>query len=469
MHHRGVSTAIGALLFLMIAFSMLGLYMVMYNLNFEIASEYLNKMEKEHRYPKLNYTINYTKIQQVNPIIGDYIKYDVLSGVGSDDGEDSLAEVDNKNITVKSSIIQGSSSMGKTYNLISNGDFSNDFIDWTYNSYIGEWSIDTRSNNKYARYTGSLNLNKRINEISIAYLSQEFNYSSGYTNPVFYLKYKYEIDSVSNSFYYNVTVSCVIEIKDHNDLVIWKKNITLYEIWFNGHRSESIPWSNIYFPISSLNEGTYTLNISIHALLVDIWPHWESVNLKIMFGFDDIYLNVSFPGGGSGNAFSNFAEIEFDLPGQTFSYFYFIANTTTFAEVYYFNSNSNIWVLDKKYIMEDDYVNVSVPYSRVRFLFYSYNPFRIDFDYLRIDQRVFADKINISLFNYGDGEERIISVWINDTRYPNTGVLNIYILPGEKRVITIDLSSLNLSLEKNKVYIVQVVGTRAKYIEYIDT
>jgi len=461
VHHRGVSTAIGALLFLLIAFSMLGLYLMMYNLNSEIALTYLKKIEEESKKPNINFTVHYKRRESITPNLGTTIAYTVFLGEVNDDGVDSLVAIDDKKVMLTSTTGQGSSSNGGIRNIIRNGNFNNrELTPWIVYPQ-NYW--DAR--NQYARYNRLVYFWPGGVKDYNGFLAQSFNYNSSFRNPILSFWYRYTIVSSSFLRRYSVNVTCFVQILDSRNNIIWNNKIVSV-VLNNNNPTSSNSWMNKIFNLQlvDFNDGTYNLKFLI--VIARLSGSFVSVNVD--FGFDNICLNVTIPRLTS-NFYNNFADIVFDIVDNSFTYFYFVSNTTTFLEIYHYDSSSNVWLLDKKYIIGDEYVNISIAYNRTRFFFYSYTPFQIDFNYVRINHEVLASKINISLSNMGNGEEHIIAVWINYTRYPNEGTLDFYVLPGENRTLTVDLASLGLSLENNKVYVIEIIGVRSKYIKNIET
>lgn len=440
MHRRGVATAIGALLFLLIAFSMLGLFIMTFRLQSELSTMYMQKMENTAKMAKISASVSYVKLQDIQPLIGSTVKYATLMGKAEDDGPDSLTGIDTKYIVLTSVSITESLGGEKSLELIKNGDFRYRSQYWdTYGrQWIGGWSFDGR----YAIYWG---LNPR--EIS-AYIRQNFTYSMDYRDPVLSFTYKYSV------FPTNVIRNVEVRIIDSRGILVFRNPLSPKSVW----TKISLNLSEVPF-----SKGIYTLTFNIN--LRD-----GNRLVYISFYLDNVSLLVNIPGANYTGFMNNVADIYFDTIDDSVSSFYLASNETTFLEVYAFNYTSNLWSFTSKYIFEPNtYVNITSLSNKTRFFFYSMNPFQVKFDYMRISRKRLADMINITLKNIGDGEERILSIWINNTRYPSSGILDFYILPGESRTLTIDLSSIGITLEPNNVYVIEIVGERSKYSTIIKT
>ncbi|RLE80631.1 MAG: hypothetical protein DRJ36_02040, partial [Thermoprotei archaeon] len=142
------------------------------------------------------------------------------------------------------------------------------------------------------------------------------------------------------------------------------------------------------------------------------------------------------------------------------------SNVSVLCRTYEWNSADNAWILKScVYSTGNSWFNITLYGSRIRVYISSPWAFKLELDYIEVHAYVLnTSGLYVTLKNTGSPDIRLIAVWVNETRYPNSGVWDLWVLSGEERKV-----SISHSLESGKHYTVKVITSKEAYTKSFDT
>ena len=444
---RGTSSAVGGV-FLLLAFIVLASFMIFTIRKYGELSASLIQILREHSRPEeLSLRVVYTYTE--NPSASEVLEYSVVLGSYEEYGSKPLDEAgDGSYVEITSQrTLNVTSSAASQEELIENGEFTGTLDPWEVVNGKGSWSSSPYNSDWGALYSVSLGRA----ESDYALIRQEFSVSD---SP----------KSITLSFRYNLTAQgfvgeykLTLKILDAGDNVVYSKsykwNTTIDGNW----RSESIDLT------SYLSTGNYTIvfEVSMSATIgwgADFYTWIDKVSILATYETASAEALPVYE-----------AAVVFSISSEgtnTSMRLYMYTNTSVSLRVYKWLSDDNVWILTNAYLSEGSgWLWIDLESEKSRLYMYSGSAFKVLLDYANISTELLNKSgFYVILENTGSSISRIVSIWVNETRYPDTGVMNIYLLPTEETRI-----SIGHELDYNKTYQVTVVTNEIKVVKIFNT
>jgi len=376
---------------------------------------------------------------------------------------DSLSERDGLSLVVESeiaaSITVTQAIPGETVELIHNGDFNESFSYWTV-SPPAEWTIDEYLPGEYAA------LHRSSRRSLTARISQVVSLDS-------------QPESVRISFSYRVYV----EVRPWWWLrPIWSYKLALYVNDTLVKNIVNIPsrrtsYDSGWRSTGSIDLGQYLTSPGNYLIELRITAWWwglgrvafntwiDKVSSRASYGY--VIEEVEIPLAYDVEILVRFEDEE---AYDSFAKLLCSSNASASCRSYYWNSSEGAWSLYGEFYYnlsdEVEWFNVTMRGPLARLYFRSDEPFELRLDYLEARALVLNDgEIYLYVKNVGAGEAVVEAVWVNETRNPESGLMDYWITQGEEVSIPVSLSELVYG----RRYVVKVVTSKHVYALSFDT
>jgi len=476
LNRKGDATAVGGLFFLVMSLMIISLMMFSFWTHYDLSVKLLRKIEEarpEDAVISLEYTYLDTKDASV-------VNYTVTIGTVVDSGVNPLqTRGDGDTLVIESrqalDIEVAKVSVTRTTNFIRNGEFDEGFNYWTTDTIppsppgvTGNWTIATYNDGDKAA--------RRITEMTgpaggpgkktqTATLSQQFSVEAEVTEATLSFNYLMNLTIVSGEqkeMTYNLKVKILRDGK-----IVFSDTIEYDD-------DEEPEWETATYDVTSAftKSGDYTLIFEIEMRVIPakgtekydvIFDTWiDKVELLITYieevqrgaellpAYDaEIYFNVTVPN-------------SYNITSKLLLW----SNVSVLCRTYEWNSADNAWILKScVYSTGNSWFNITLYGSRIRVYVSSPWAFKLELDYIEVHAYVLnTSGLYVTLKNTGSPDIRLIAVWVNETRYPNSGVWDLWVLSGEERKV-----SISHSLESGKHYTVKVITSKEAYTKSFDT
>ncbi|MEM1523359.1 MAG: hypothetical protein QXU69_10035 [Thermofilaceae archaeon] len=431
---RGISTVIGALLFLLVASLLLALALRAFNETVLALNEVANNQRAGVE--QLGIKVGYTKWSRI--LASDAISsVDVVQGTELTPLNPSLLNaLDGQAIRVAAQRVSGEGGGGgETVQLIRNGGFDEGFNYWVY-SPVEWWTIDNGRAHCKADLEGGSQAKASLNQ----------TFTLDFTPTTAVLSFQYMWDTSPRGQVKNFTLQ-VLLLK--NDQIVWSWDRNLganggdqFQEDLTGYLTEpsSYTLSFVLFMESKIGRGA-TFN----------------------FWLDDVSLVASRqpPPGVPGTVYQLSLVINLKSGIMLQGSLYISSNASVFLEVYRRDGSS--WLLAEKRLLEKD-VQTSVRLEgggSFMLLAYSGQSFELAMDYLDAEALQPAP-VSVVISNLGTEPVEVYAVWLRNSSWEKRIDVKRILLSNESLELNFDAY-----LSLNRLYEVRIVtGTRAHVVRF---
>ncbi|MEM1698056.1 MAG: hypothetical protein QXG48_05320 [Thermofilaceae archaeon] len=429
---RGISTVIGALLFLLVASLLLALALRAFNETVLALNEVANNQRAGVE--QLGIKVSYTKWSRI--LASDAISsVDVVQGTELTPLNPSLLNaLDGQAIRVAAQRVSGEGGGGgETVQLIRNGGFDEGFNYWVY-SPVGWWSIDN----------GRAHCKADLADWSQAEASLNQTFTLDFTPTTAVLSFQYMWDTFPRGQVKNFILQ-VLLLK--NNQIVWSRNRNLGT--HGGDQFQEDLTGYLTEP------GSYTL-----AFILFMESKQKAT---FYFWLDNVRLVASRqpPPGVPGAAYQLSLVINLKSGVMLQGSLYVSSSASVFLEVYRRDGGS--WLLTEKRLLEKD-VQTSARLEDggpFMLLAYSGQSFELAMDYL--DAEVLQPApVSVVISNLGTEPVEVYAVWLRNSSWEKRIDVKRILLSNESLELNFDAY-----LSLNRLYEVRVVtGTRAHVVRF---
>ncbi|MEM2186981.1 MAG: hypothetical protein QXT37_08390 [Thermofilaceae archaeon] len=430
---RGISTVIGALLFLLVASLLLALALRAFNETVLALNEVANNQRAGVE--QLGIKVSYTKWSRI--LASDAIgSVDVIQGAELTLLDPSLLNaLDGQAIRVAAQRLDGEGGGGgETVQLIRNGGFDEDFKYWTY-SPVEWWSIDNGRAHCRADLGGGSQAKASLNQ----------TFTLDFTPTTAVLSFQYMWDTFPPGQEKNFILQ-VLLLKN-NQIVWWGDRNLVKQERNQLHEFRADLTGYLTEP------GSYTLAF---VLFME-----SKQKATFYFWLDNVSLVASRqpPPGVPGAAYQLSLVINLKSGITLQGSLYVSSNASVFLEVYRRDGGS--WLLTEKRLLEKD-VQTSVRLEGggpFMLLAYSGQSFELAMDYLDAEALQLAS-VSVVISNLGTEPVDIYAVWLRNSSWEKRVDVKSVLLPNDSLEINFDTY-----LSLYRLYEVRVVtGTRTHIV-----
>ncbi|MEM1909745.1 MAG: hypothetical protein QXH81_09785 [Thermofilaceae archaeon] len=429
---RGISTVIGALLFLIVASLLLALALRAFNETVLALNEVANNQRAGVE--QLGIKVSYTKWSRI--LASDAISsVDVVQGTELTPLNPSLLNaLDGQAIRVAAQRVSGEGGGGgETVQLIRNGGFDEGFNYWVY-SPVGWWSIDN----------GRAHCKADLADWSQAKASLNQTFTLDFTPTTAVLSFQYMWDTFPRGQVKNFILQ-VLLLK--NNQIVWSRNRNLGT--HGGDQFQEDLTGYLTEP------GSYTL-----AFILFMESKQKAT---FYFWLDNVRLVASRqpPPGVPGAAYQLSLVINLKSGVMLQGSLYVSSSASVFLEVYRRDGGS--WLLTEKRLLEKD-VQTSARLEDggpFMLLAYSGQSFELAMDYLDAEALQPAP-VSVVISNLGTEPVEVYAVWLRNSSWEKRIDVKRILLSNESLELNFDAY-----LSLNRLYEVRVVtGTRAHVVRF---
>lgn len=440
----GTSTAIGGV-FLLIAFIIMASFMILIVRRYgELTTSLMQTLREDTRTSELSLKIIYT--YEEKPSASKVMKYEVDIGESEEVGTRPLDyKEDGRYIEIiPQHTLDITSLTSKEEELIENGEFTKTLEPWKVESGKGRWSSSPYDNDWGALYTVYL----RRGGSDRASISQSFSISKEFEKVT--LSFKYNLRNTGNGIH-----TLLLEILDRRGRVVYK----------NSYSTTGGKWKSELIDLTPyLKPDKYTIVFEVY-----MFSWWRA---RFYTWLDKVSIIVSYKGEAPSLSAETLpayeAMIQFSISSDginSSTRLFMYTNTSVVLWVYEWLADDNLWKRTSYLSRGGEWFWLEFRGRDFKLYMHSSNPFKVIIDYADISiEMLNKTGFYILLKNTGSSVSRLVSIWVNETRYPDSGTMNVYILPTEELQISI---SYELDFDRN--YLITVVVDEIKVVKKFDT
>jgi len=437
----GTSTVIGGV-FLLIAFIIMASFMILIVRRYgELTTSLMQTLREDTRTSELSLKIIYT--YEEKPSASKVMKYEVDIGESKEVGTRPLDyKEDGRYIEIISQhTLDITSLTSKEEELIENGEFTKTLEPWKVESGKGRWSSSPYDNDWGALYTVSL---KGYDRASIR---QSFSINEKFEKVI--LSFKYNLDSIGVSLQHELS----LRILDRQGKVVYE----------DSYPTTGGKWKPELINLTPYLElGEYTIIFEVYMRGIAKFYTWLD-KVSIIISYKEGAPSLSAETLPVYEAMMQFSISSDGINSSTRLFMY--TNTSVVLWVYEWLADDNLWKRTSYLSRGGEWFWLEFRGRDFKLYMHSSNPFKVIIDYADISiEMLNKTGFYILIKNTGSSVSRLVSIWVNETRYPDSGTMDVYVLPTEELQISI---SYELDFDRN--YLITVVTDEIKVVKKFDT
>ena len=441
----GTSTAIGGV-FLLIAFIIMASFMILIMRRYgELTTSLMQTLRENARTSELSLKIIYT--YEEKPSASKVMKYEVEVGESKEVGAQPLDyKEDGRYIEIiPQHTLDITSLTSREEELIENGEFTKTLDPWKVESGKGNWSSSPYDNDWGALYTVRLGQG----ESDEASISQSFSISKEFEKVT--LSFKYNLRNTGNGIH-----TLLLEILDRRGRIVYR----------NSYSTTGGEWEPELIDLTPyLKPDNYTIVFKVNMLAgqgrASFYTWLDKVSIIVSYKGEAPSLSAETLPVYEAMVYFSISSDGINSSTRLFMY----TNTSVVLWVYEWLADDNLWKRTSYLSRGDEWFWLEFRGKDFKLYMHSSNPFKVIIDYADISiEMLNKTGFYILIKNTGSSVSRLVSIWVNETRYPDSGTMDVYILPTEELQISI---SYELDFDRN--YLITVVTDEIKVVKKFDT